>query len=74
MSTLYVKKWLSKHGDAYFIKFNQNVIIQIFECYHSPSIGKFIYFAYNLNISNHNCDNSSLDNFNVNSEKNSVYQ
>jgi hypothetical protein len=30
--TLYVKKYSSKYGDCHFMRFNQNDIIQKFEC------------------------------------------
>jgi hypothetical protein len=45
-------KYSSKYGDGHFMKFNWNIIIQIFECYYSSSMGKFVCFAYEFRISN----------------------
>jgi hypothetical protein len=40
------------------------------KCYNSPSIEKFVYFVYELKISNlYNYDMSSFDNFDSNGEE-----
>jgi hypothetical protein len=66
---LYVKKCSYKYGNDCFTKFNQNTIIQIFECYHSSSMGKFVYFAYGFKIPILNFSDTSFDNFDSNNIK-----
>jgi len=62
-------KCLSKHGDVCFTRFDQNDIKQKIKCYHSPSMGKFVYFAPKFKFQTHICENSSSNSFDFDSEK-----
>jgi hypothetical protein len=58
---LICQKCLSKYGNDCFTIFNWNTIVQIFECYHSPLMENFIFFAFKFKIMIiHAFDNSNL--------------
>jgi hypothetical protein len=46
---LHVRKCSSKYGDDCFMRLNH---YKNFDCYHSSSMGKFVYFAYGFIIVN----------------------
>jgi hypothetical protein len=55
--------------NCFYVGFDQNTILQRFECYHSPLMDKFVILHLNSKSQIHNYNMSSFDKFDFDGEK-----